>query len=176
MAIKIVQTFSPISASAGAGTTTDPISLKSGYLRVSTASTAAHVEIGFSPIVTNASFHLPPYSSEIIKHRIARQRFSGITTGATTLINFGQNNGNLYVVGDYVAIEGVSPSGINTNYAQIIAKGEETITVDWNTSSISASSINIGEGIISLAVKVGALGQGGTSSVSICEVVQLVNE
>lgn len=176
MAIKIVQTTSPISATAGSGTTSNPITLKTGYVRVSTASTGAHIEIGFNPITTNSSFHLPPFSSEIIKQRIARQRFSGITTGTSTIINFGQNNGNLYVVGDYVAIEGASPAGINTNFAQITSVDGENITVAYNTTSVSAGSINIGEAIVALSTKVGVMGSGGSSVVSICEVVQLVNE
>lgn len=176
MAIKIVQTISPVSATAGSGTTTNPVSLKTGYVRVSTANTGAHVEFGFNPITTNTSFHLPPYTSEIIKQRIARQRFSGITTGTSTVINFGQNNGNLYVVGDYVAIEGASPAGINTNFAQITAVDGENITVAYNTTSVSAGSIDIGQGIVALTTKVGVMGNGGATTVSICEVVQLVNE
>jgi hypothetical protein len=176
MAIKIVQTVNPVSATAGTGTTSNVIALRSGYLRVSTANTAAHVEIGFNPITTNASFHVPPYSSEIIKHRIARQRFSGITTGATTTISFGENNGNLFAVGDYVAIEGLSPAGINTNFAQVTVSNGESITVAYNTTSVAAGDIAIGNGIVTLAVKVGVMGQGGTTSVSICEVTQLVNE
>lgn len=176
MAIKVVQKISPVSATAGAGTTSDPISLKSGYLRVSTGSTGAYVEVGFNPITTNASFQLPPYTAEVLKHRIARQRFTGITTGASTTIAFGENNGNLFGVGDYVAIEGASPAGINTTFAQVTSTTAEGITIAHNTSAISANSISIGEGVICLAVKVGAMGQGGSASVSICEVVQLVNE
>lgn len=176
MAIKIVQTISPLSVTAGSGTTTSPIALKTGYLRVSTASTGAHVEIGFNPVVTNASFHIPPYSSEMIKNRIARQRFSGITTGTSTIINFGENNGNIFLVGDYVAIEGVTPAGINTNFAQVTAASGESITIAHNTTSVSAGSITIGEGIITLAVKVGAMGNGGSAMVSIAEIVQLVSE
>ena len=176
MAIKIVQTISPLSVTAGSGTTTNPIALKTGYLRVSTASTGAHVEIGFNPITTNSSFHIPPYSSEMIKNRIARQRFSGITTGASTVVNFGENNGNLFLVGDYVAIEGVSPAGINTNFAQVTAVNTDSITISHNTTSVSAESISIGGGIITLAVKVGAMGNGGSAMVTISEVVSLVSE
>jgi hypothetical protein len=112
----------------------------------------------------------------MIKNRIARQRFSGITTGTSTVVNFGENNGNLFLVGDYVAIEGVSPAGINTNFAQVTAVNTDSITISHNTTSVSAESISIGGGIITLAVKVGAMGNGGSAMVTISEVVSLVSE
>lgn len=176
MAIKVVQTANPISATAGAGTTSNPISLKSGYLRVSTGSTGAYVEVGSNPITTSSSFHLPPYTAEVLKHRIARQRFVGITTGASTKISFGENNGNLFNVGDYVAIEGASPAGINTTFAQVTGATAEGITIAHNTSAIAENTISLSESVVCLSVKVGAMGQGGSASLSICEVVQLVNE
>ena len=174
MATKIVQNVNRISPTVSVAATSNPIALKSGYIRVSTGLTAVYVETGSNPVVTVNSFHLPPYSTEVLKERIARQQIAGITTGSSTLITFGNNAGNPFLVGDYVAIENASPAGINTNYALVSNTTDSTVTISYNSSSITG--VGATNSTLSRAVKVASLADGGATNVSIAEVVQLVSE
>ena len=115
MAIKVVQNVNRITAT-GTATTSNPIVLKSGYLRVSTGLTSVYVETGETPVATVNSFHLGTYGNEVLKERIARQRIVGITTGSSTVVLFDNNAGNPFLVGDYASIEGVTTAGINTEH------------------------------------------------------------
>jgi hypothetical protein len=85
MAIKVVQKVNRITATAGAATTSNPIALKSGYLRVSTGLTSVYVEIDSEPVATVNSFQIGPYGNEVLKERLARQKIAGITTGTSQL-------------------------------------------------------------------------------------------
>jgi hypothetical protein len=174
MATKIVQNVNRISPTVSVAATSNPIALKSGYIRVSTGLTAVYVETGSNPVVTVNSFHLPPYSTEVLKERIARQQIAGITTGSSTLITFGNNAGNPFLVGDYVAIENASPAGINTNYSLVSNTTDSTVTISYNSSSITG--VGATNSTLSRAVKVASLADGGATNVSIAEVVQLVSE
>mgnify|MGYP003337566392 FL=1 len=105
MSFRIVQTVNRLTPTASIASTTGGIPLKSGYIRVSTGSTGAYVDINNDPIATVNSFHIPPASTEVLKQRVARQVISGITTGASTVIAFGENYGNPFTTSDYVTIE-----------------------------------------------------------------------
>lgn len=175
MAIKIIQTFPKLTATASTASLSSSIAMKSGYIRVSTGTTGAHVAIGTNPTATSSDFHLPPYAAEVIKERIARQKISGITTGTTTVIQFDNNAGNAFLIEDYVTIDGVSsPAGINTSHNSIISKTDSSVTIDYN--STAHSNIIIGSGNLSKSVKISVLGSGGSSDVFVSEVVQLVTE
>jgi hypothetical protein len=175
MAIKIVQTSTRLSPTVSSAVKSSPITLKSGYIRVSTGMTGAHVAIGTEPTATTSDFHLPPYSAEVVKERIARQKIAGITTGTTTVIHFDNNAGNPFLIGDYVSVENVtSPAGINTSHNSIVSMTDSSVTINFNSTSLS--NIEVGAGNLARSVKVSALGNGGSADVFISEVVQLVTE
>ena len=79
MAIKIIQdTIIPrIAPSAGVAATSAPISLRTGYLRISigstTGSSGGYIAIGSNPVVTQDSFHITSYSVDIIKEMMKKQ-------------------------------------------------------------------------------------------------------
>jgi hypothetical protein len=175
MATKIVQNVNRISPTVSVAATSNPISLKSGYIRVATGFTAVYVETGGDPLVTTNSFYLPPYGTEVLKERIARQKVSGITTGSSTIVTLPDNAGNPFVVGDFATIEGAQPSGINTVHQLVTQATETTITLSANTSSI-VGVITTTNATIARSVKVAALADSGTTNLSITEVVQLVSE
>lgn len=175
MAIKIVQNVNRISPTVSTAATSNPIALKSGYIRVSTGLTAVYVETGGDPIATNNSFHLPPYGSEVLKERIAKQQIAGITTGTTTVISFPNNAGNPFLLGDYVTIENAQPSGINTVHQLITSLTDSSITISANTSSI-VGIITTSGSTVSRSVKVSAIAESSSTNVSITEIVQLVSE
>jgi len=175
MATKIVPKVNRISPTVSTAATSNPIALKSGYIRVSTGLTAVYVETGGDPVVSVNSFHIPPYESEVIKERLAKQKISGITTGSSTVVTFDQNAGNPFIVGDYVTIENAEPSGINTVHREVTAITDSTVTISANTSSI-VGVITVSNASLSRSIKVAALADSGATNLSITEIVQLVSE
>jgi hypothetical protein len=175
MAIKVVQNVNRITATAGAATTSNPIALKSGYLRVSTGLTSVYVEIGSEPLATTNSFQISPYGNEVLKERIARQRIAGITTGTSTVILFDENASNPFLLGDYVTIQNAQPAGINTEHKVITAISNDSVTISHNSSSI-VGVITVTNANLARSVKVSALAAESTQNVSITEIVQLVTE
>ena len=175
MAIKVVQKVNRITATVGSAVTSNPISLKSGYLRVSTGLTSVYVETGETPVATVNSFNLGPYANEVLKERIARQRIVGITTGTSTVVLFDNNAGNPFLVGDYASIEGVTTAGINTEHKEVTAVYNDSLVLNHNTSSVTGV-ITATNASISRSVKVSVLAASGSQDVSITEIVQLVTE
>lgn len=167
MALKIVQTINAVNATAGTATTSNAIALQSGYIRVSCGATSAFVQISENPVSTANDFMIVPNSAEVIKQRVARQRITGITTGTTTVVEFGENNGVPFIVGDYVTISGGSPAGINTTHSQVSSTNLSSITLNWNSSSVTGIAVT--NAIISRSVKVSVFSPVATS-VSIAEV------
>ena len=175
MAIKVVQKVNRITANVSTATTSNPIALKSGYLRVSTGLTSVYVEIGSEPVATTNSFQITPYGNEVLKERIARQKISGITTGTTTIVSFSENAGNPFLVGDYVTIQNAQPAGINTEHKLVTQVLNDSLTISHNSSSI-VGVITTTNANIARSVKVSVLAASGTQDVSITEIVQLVTE
>ena len=175
MAIKVVQKVNRITANVSTATTSNPIALKSGYLRVSTGLTSVYVEIDSEPVATVNSFQIGPYGNEVLKERIARQKIAGITTGTTTIVSFSENAGNPFLVGDYVTIQNAEPAGINTEHKLVTQVLNDSLTISHNSSSI-VGVITTTNANIARSVKVSVLAASGTQDVSITEIVQLVTE
>ena len=175
MAIKVVQKVNRITANVSTATTSNPIALKSGYLRVSTGLTSVYVEIDSEPVATVNSFQIGPYGNEVLKERIARQKIAGITTGTTTIVSFSENAGNPFLVGDYVTIQNAEPAGINTEHKFVTQVFNDSIVILHNSSSITGI-ITTTNANIARSVKVSVLAADGPQNVSITEIVQLVTE
>jgi hypothetical protein len=175
MAIKVVQNVNRITANVSTATTSNPIALKSGYLRVSTGLTSIYVDTGGDPIATINSFQITPYGNEVIKERIARQKVAGITTGTSTVVSFGNNAGNPFLVGDYVTIQNAQPVGINTEHKLVTEVFNDSVTILHNSSSI-VGVITTTNANLARSVKVSVLSASGSQDVSISEIVQLVTE
>ena len=175
MAIKVVQKVNRITANVSTATTSNPIALKSGYLRVSTGSTSIYVEIDSEPVANINSFQIGPFGNEVLKERIARQKIAGITTGTTTTVSFSENAGNPFLVGDYVTIQNAQPAGINTEHKLVTQVLNDSLTISHNSSSI-VGVITTTNANIARSVKVSVITADGTQNVSITEIVQLVTE
>jgi hypothetical protein len=175
MALRIVQTISKIGPTGSSAVESDPIVLRSGYIRVSTGSTGAYVAIGTSPVATQDDFHLPPFNTEVLKERLARQKIVGITTGTTTTVNFAANQCS-FEVGDYVSIKNASPSGINTVHVPVLSTTDSSVVIGYDSSSVTNVEVLNNQATLARTIKVSALSAGEGSDVSICEVVQLVSE
>jgi hypothetical protein len=167
MAFKIVQDVVTIGINSVGVTTSDPISLKSGYIRL-TPNRDCHIAIGTNPSATIASFMITAGQSEILKERVARQKISGITTGTSTIVTFGENFGNPFIVNEYATIENATPAGINTSYNLITAvsqnpiTGQSTVTLAFNSTAITGIAVT--NAVLARSIKVSGLSDGSVGA------------
>jgi hypothetical protein len=176
MAVKIVQTVNKITANPGVAGTSNPIALKSGYIRISIASSGVgcYVATGNDPVATTNDFHISTYSAEVLKERIARQKIVGITTGTTTTVTFDNNAGNPFLSTDYVTIQNAPTAGINTTHRSIVSLTDSSVTINFNSSSITSPDITGADLVRS--VKVSAYTTDPNIGISVTEIVSLVSE
>lgn len=180
MATKILQdTIIPrIVPAVGIASTSVPIALKSGYLRITIGSTAGssggYIAIGTEPAATLNSYHITSYSVDIIKETMKKQTIFGIQTGTATTVTFFENGGNPFVATDYVTIENAPTAGINTTHNKIISLTDSSVTINFNSSSIT--SPNVTNAMLAKSVKVSCLTQEPDTFFNISEVVTLVSE
>jgi hypothetical protein len=81
------------------------ISHQSDTLRVVAVGAPAHVAIGTDPTATNANYYVASGQEATISlGRPSSQRVVGITTGATTTIDFPEGTGSPFEVGDAVSL------------------------------------------------------------------------
>lgn len=172
MALKIVQTFNSVKPPNNGISTSGPINLQSGYLRITSSGGSHHISIidgNGVGVSSESSFVIPENTSEILKERVARQRISGITTGTSTVITFAENYGNPFIIGDHVSIIGAQPSGINTDFNLVTAKTDNSVTIHFNSSSVTGI-ITTTNATLCRSVKVAAYGESNNSHIHISEV------
>jgi hypothetical protein len=155
MAVKIVQKIASINiATSGGISTSVPIPLKTGFLRV-TSVDDCYVEVGPNPgVSTSTSLFVPAKEVVVIKEEWGSKGFDNIIPGATTTIVFPQGTGGGFRVGEVVSISGCAPVGLNTNFTTVISVDDRTsydsyhntrLVVDWNTSGVGAVTDVVGE-------------------------------
>jgi hypothetical protein len=170
MSHKIVQTVTPLSSVGASSSQSSAIALQSGFIRIVPVGAAVAVAIGTDPTATSSDFVVSQYQPEILKERVARQQISGITTGTTTVVHFGENYGNPFMVGDCVSIVNATTAGINTSHVVVTSSTLQSITINHNSSAVSGI-ITVTGAVVARSIKVAAYGLGGTAStVSITEV------
>lgn len=182
-AYKIVQKISNLSIASSNGiTTSNPIALKSGYLRI-VPHDDVHIEIGYNPIVSTSSIFIPAGNELVLKERVLSQPIVGVTTGTSTILEVPSGTHSAFNVGDHIEVTGLSPSGINTNFVEVTSISNKSsynsdhgtkMTIDLNTSSISSVTDSIGE--VRKVIKIAALNAGsGTNTIRITEVQVVSN-
>ena len=165
-AFKVVQEITSLDGNA----TSDPISLKSGYLRITPAGGDAFVAVGSNPTATdNQSIFVPIDTPTVFKESVASIQTISVTN-ASAAIKFGFPSGieAPFVVGDTVAVTGCAPAGINTTSASVTAvtgpdpiNGVQsgTVTLGYGDANLAATDA-VGE--IRKVVKVAVRGTGKT--------------
>ena len=133
-----------------------------------------YVAIGTNPTVNRNSFHVVPYGTDILKETMRRQVITGITTGTTTTISFADSVSNPFLPTDYITIDGAATAGINTTHNSIVSMTDSSVTINFNSSSIT--SPNIAGASAYRSVKVACLTDDTGSFFNISEVVTLVSE
>jgi hypothetical protein len=179
MTFKVVQKVAAIDiASSGGISTSLPISMKTGYIRI-VPEKNAYIEVGPNPgINTSTSVWVPANQSITVKEEWGSKGFVGVITGATTTIIFPEGTGGGFRVGEVVSISGCSPVGVNTNFATVVTVDNRTsydsyhntrLTLDWNTSSIG--SVTNQEGELRKVTRVAAYNDGsGANKIHITEI------
>ena len=180
MATKIIQdrNIPRLAPTPGVASTSAPIALKSGYLRVTigstTGSSGGYIAIGTNPVATQDNYHITSYSVDIVKETMKRQVIVGVTTGTSTTLTFDTNAGNPFSLTDYVTIENAPTAGINTTHKPIISMNDSSVTIDFDSSSVT--SPNVSGATLSRSVKVSCLTYEPDTFFNIAEVVTLVSE
>ncbi len=164
---------------------------KTQYVRVVAIDQDAHVAIGTNPTATTADYYVVADRPEVISIGKPRsQPVVGITTGATTTIEFQEGTGSQFTVGDTVnltvtdqdyydsAVTGAIVTEVNEKSANGSGDGTQgfsrIITVAANTVAIATaySSSNFAE--LRNAFKVAGIRGGGTNAVVKVQQVQVV--
>lgn len=170
-AYKIVQKITPLTMTGGI-TTSGPIALKSGYLRI-VPEQDAYIEVSPSPSIsttTNASIFVKGGNELLIKDTVITQSVVAVQTGATTIVTIPEGTFTDFSSGDVVELSGIVPSGINTTSATVssvdatIDAGtggfNRIITLNWDTSAQGAS-ITTPTGVLRRVTKVAASSASG---------------
>jgi hypothetical protein len=182
-AYKVVQKISSLSIGSSAGiSTSGPIALKSGYLRIVPTGNA-YIEIGPNPVIgLTSSIWVAANSELILKETVRSQPTVGIITGTTTTAIIPEGTSCAFDVGDYVELTGISTTGINTNSAQVLSVDNSTsyngyyntrLTLNWNTSS--RPPVEDGRGELRKITKVAAYNDSATANTIHITEVQVVS-
>ena len=176
MAHNPVGSGASIAVHTGTGTTSALMAHKANTLRVvlvgESGIQGAHVSIGTDASATTSNYYVVKNVPATINiFRPSSQRVVGITTGATTTIEFPEGTGSPFGVGSSVAITVTGQSYyddvINGNDVLTVdnsAFGNGKITVNADTSGIvtAYSSDNYAE--LRNSFKVSALAKGGAAT------------
>tara|TARA_B100000965_G_scaffold131035_1_gene109244 strand:+ start:269 stop:823 length:555 start_codon:yes stop_codon:yes gene_type:complete len=105
-ALKPVGTGQVITTGSGAAAASSAFNQQTDTLRVVAETSGCHVAIGANPTATTADVYvgITGSSEEISLGPVAAQRVVGITTGATTTIDFPEGTGCPFAVGDAVSL------------------------------------------------------------------------
>ena len=167
---KIVQKITPLTMT-GAAVTSNPIALRSGFLRI-IPEQDAYVEIAPTPTIstsTSASIFVKAGTELVLKETAITQTIVGVTTGTTTIVTLPEGTFSDFSAGDIVELTGVVPSGINTTAATVASVNatnsagtggfNRVITLTWNTSS--QGPVTTSTGVLRRTTKVAAYGASG---------------
>lgn len=155
----------------GAAVTSNPIALRSGFLRI-VPEQDAYVEVAPTPTIsttTSASIFVKAGTELILKETAITQTIVGVTTGTTTVVTLPQGTFSDFSAGDIVELTGIVPAGINTTAATVASVDatnsagtggfNRVITLTWNTSS--QGPVTTSTGVLRRTTKVAAFGASG---------------
>ena len=155
----------------GAAVTSNPIALRSGFLRI-VPEQDAYVEVAPTPTIstsTSASIFIKAGTELVLKETAITQTIVGVTTGTTTIVTLPEGTFSDFSAGDIVELTGVVPSGINTTAATVASVNatnsagtggfNRVITLTWNTSS--QGPVTTPTGVLRRTTKVAAFGASG---------------
>ena len=110
-ALKPVGTGQVLATTNGSATASSAFNQQSDRIRVVAESVGCHVAVGANPTATTADIYVSTGDPEEISlGPVAAQRVVGVTTGATTTIDFPEGTGCPFSVGDAVSLTATGQS------------------------------------------------------------------
>ena len=101
-------------AVATASATTGIMTHFTDTVRVHVVGGDAHLAVGIDPTAANSDYFVPSGGTVTLSiGRPKSQKVVGVTTGATTIIDFPGGSGSPFEVGDKVQLTGIVPAGAN---------------------------------------------------------------
>lgn len=167
MAHKPVGNGSSIAITSGAASTSSAFSVYSDTLRVVAVSSGVFVKIDSEPTTTSSDYYVAANTSATLALSPASQRVIGITTGATTIIDFPSGTGTPFEQGDYVSLTCPNQTYYNFTHKQVLSVNNTSgvggyystrIIVNNNTSGIVTTFNDYGD--LRKSLKVGTFGTG----------------
>jgi hypothetical protein len=157
---------SSITITSGAATVSSALSVQSKALRV-VATAGAFVAIGTNPTASATDYYVPLGGTAVLALSPASQRVSGITTGATTILDFPSGTGSPFVVGDYVSLTSVGQPYYNFTHQPVTAVDATTGVAGYYSTRVSIGTNTTGivtafstDGDLRKSIKVSAYGTG----------------
>lgn len=168
----------------GTATTSSAFSVQSDTLRIVAVGGAAHILIGSSPLATSSNYYVPSGGSVTLALTKASNRVVGITTGASTTIDFAEGTQSPFGVGDSVTLSASGQSyydfshqivtSVDTN-SSINGYHQSRIVVSYNSSGI-VTAFSSADATLRTSQKLGAIGASGATGVLYHQQVQLTNQ
>lgn len=166
MAHKPVGVGSSFSVSAGSATTSQAFQIYSDTLRI-VPTANAFVTVDSEPSATSGSYYVVANNQYTLALSPVSARVAGITTGATTIINFLEGTFSPFGIGDYVSLTAPNQSYYNFTHkrvtnVQTAARGVDgfysrRIIVDNNSSGI-VTAYTAGDADLRASAKISAFG------------------
>jgi hypothetical protein len=143
MAHRVVGTGLTVAIAAGTGSTSTPIALQSGYVRIA-PTVACHVGLASTStsLASKSDYLIPTDDYAILKERVASSVVSSASSGSTTTYYFGENVENPFLIGDYVTITNSSSSAYNCTHQLVTGKALNYITLNYSTSTGAATTFS----------------------------------
>jgi len=92
-------------STSGTASTSIAIAQQSDAIRVACEGAGVHVKVGGDPVATSLDYYVTTGEPETISiGPVQSQRVVGITTGATTTIDFPEGTGCPFATGEYVSL------------------------------------------------------------------------
>lgn len=145
MAHKPVGVGSSFAVSAGTATTSQPFQIYSDTLRI-VPTANAFVVVDSEPSATPGNYYVVANNAYTLALSPVSARVSGITTGATTIIDFPDGTFSPFNIGDYVSLTSPNQSyynfthkrvtNIQTAFSGVDGYRSRRIIVDNNSSGI----------------------------------------
>jgi hypothetical protein len=165
MAHKPVGIGSSFSVSAGAATTSSPISVLCDTIRI-VPTANCFIKVDGEPTATSGDYYASSSREYTLALSPASGRVTGITTGATTFIDFPEGTASPFSVNDYVTLVSVGQSYYNFTHKRVTdvltSAGvggfySRRIVIDHNSSGI-ATAYTAQDADLRKSVKVSAFG------------------
>lgn len=167
MAHKPIGNGSSIAISSGSATTSTAFPVYSDTIRVVAVSAGSFVKVDYEPTASQVDYYVPANSAATLAITPASQRVVGVTTGATTIIDFPAGTGSPFSQGDYVSLTSSSQDYYNFTHKEVLSVNNSAgvggyystrIVVNTNTSGIVTAFADYGD--LRKSLKVSAYGTG----------------